>query len=339
MDANTTLLWRQLYFLANAIAEFEPWDLFSEDLPFVMILEDQDTSLFFSFLLPSAGQCAIACYVGDGAYTTARKLLTGKNPKEEPVFYLQTAMMAIWGNREEVSSTNRRRMKEVGIHCRGKGGWLHFQSFQPGQAPGDLTKEQAILLRDGLGNLLMTVQAAAQGKLPMDQAVGNFIMRFYDPDDHLYHTGVFPHMEFDQETFDEVLLDEDDFTRQLKAMPHRAYDLEMDWSYLPTPMKKGRKKFFPRLLLLTDGGTGHVYRSELLSPQEDIYNQVLNLLGEHIEESGKPKRLLVCDQELTGYVRDFCRVVDLPMVQRKNLPETNRARKFFLSKILDDSLE
>ena len=62
--------------------------------------------------------------------------------------------------------------------------------------------------------------------------------------------------------------------------------------------------------------------------------QVLNLLGEHIEESGKPKRLLLCDQELTGYVRDFCRVVDLPMVQRKHLPEANRARKYLLSQLL-----
>ena len=334
MDDNSRQLWRELYFLAVTIAEFEPWDLFSEELPFVMIQEDQETTLLFSFLLPSSGQCAIACFVGEEAYTSARKHLTGKNPKEEPVFYLQTAMMALWGDREEVSPANRRRIKALGIRCRGKGGWLHFQSFQPGLAPEDLTEEQAVLLRDGLGNLLMMVQAAAQGKLPVNQEAGDFIMRFYDPDDHLYHTGVFPHMEFDQETFDEVLLDEDDFTRQLKAMPHRAYDLEMDWSYLPTPMKKGRKKFFPRLLLLTDGGTGHVYRSELLSPQEDIYNQVLNLLGEHIEECGKPKRLLVCDQELAGYVQDFCRVVDLPMVQRKNLPETNRARKFLLAQIM-----
>ncbi|MBR5534089.1 MAG: hypothetical protein IKU62_04515 [Ruminiclostridium sp.] len=334
MDENSKLLWRQLYFLTSTIADFEPWNLFFEDLPFVMLLEDQKTSLLFSFLLPSSGQYAIACYVGEKAYTTARKLLTGKNYKEEPVFYLQTAMMALWGNREEISPSNRRRMKDLGIRCRGKGGWLHFQSFQPGLAPEDLTEEQATLLRDGLGNLLMMVQAAAQGKLPVNQEAGDFVMRFYDPDDHLYHTGVFPHMDFDQETYDEVLLDEDDFTRQLKAMPHRAYDLEMDWSYLSTPMKKGRKKFFPRLLLLTDGGTGHVFRSELLTPQEDIYNQVLNLLGEHIEESGKPKRLLLCDQELTGYVRDFCRVVDLPMVQRKHLPETNRARKYLLSQLL-----
>ena len=339
MDDNTRQLWRQIYFLAVTIAEFEPWDLFSEALPFVMIQEDQETSLFFSFLLPSAGQCAIACYEGEEDYTTARKLLTGKNPKEEPVFYLQTCMMALWGNREEVSGGNLRRIKDLGIRCRGKGGWLHFQSFQPGQAPVDLTEEQAVLLRDGLGNLLMMVQAAAQGKLPADQEAGDFIMRFYAPEDKLYHMGVFPKMDFAQEAYDEVLLDEDDFTRQLKAMPRRAYDLEMDWSYLPTPMKKGRKKFFPRLLLLTDGGTGHIYRSELLSPQEDIYNQVLNLLGEHMEESGKPKRLLVCDQELAGYVRDFCRVVDLPMVQRKNLPETNRARKFFLSKIKEEGLQ
>ncbi len=339
MDEQTKLLWRQIYFLADCIAQFEPWDLFSEDTPLVMILEEPAPPLFFSFLLPSAGQYAIACYVGDGAYTTARKLFTGKNPKEEPVFYLQTAMMALWGDRQEVSSANRRRIKDLGIRCRGKGGWLHFQSFRPGLAPEDLTEEQATLLRDGLGNLLMMVQAVAEGKLTVNQEAGEFIARIYSPEDNLYRTGVFPKTDFEQEVYDEVLLDEDDFTRQLKAMPHRAYDLEIDWSYLPTPMKKGRKKFFPRLLLLTDGGTGLVYRSELLSPQEDIYNQVLNLLGEHIEENGKPKRLLVCDQELAGYIQDFCRVVDLPMVQRKNLPESNRARKFFLSQILNHSLE
>ena len=128
---------------------------------------------------------------------------------------------------------------------------------------------------------------------------------------------------------------DDPVLQKLKDTPQRAYSLELDWSYLPAPIKEGRKKFFPRMILVSDAASGFLHCSELLAPQIDAQNALLNVLGSMIEENGKPKKLYLCDPELECRLTDFCQKIGLPITMKKRLPQINQARNYLMKDLLE----
>ena len=328
--------WMQIYFAALQLADtYEPWNTFAEEDPFLFLMEDQQTVLYFSILSELPGQCGFACYVGDQAYAMARQRLFGPNPKKEPVFYLQDAIIGLWGNREDVSSANYRIIKELGIPCRGKGGWLHFETYETGRFPRPLNDRELELLASGLGNLFMMVKGLHEtDKLDVFQQ-GNLLLRTYDPEADLYHLHLLPQHLLPTASYPHFVVGEDPLLRQLKDTPQRAYSLELDWSYLPAPIKEGRKKFFPRMILISDAASGFLHCSELLPPQTDMQNALLNILADIIEEHGKPKKLYLCDPELECRLADFCQKISLPITMKKRLPQINQARNYLMKDLLE----
>lgn len=328
--------WQIAYWAAINIAEYDPWSDFHEEDPFLFLMEDQKTTLSFSFLYPTPGQCGIACYVGDRSYALARERLFGPNPKKEPVFYLQNAIIGLWGNRDEVSSANYRTIKELGLPCRGKGSWLHFDVYEPGCFPRPLNTQELELLASGLGNLLMMVKGLHEtNKLDVFRQ-GNLLLRTYDPEEDLYQLHLLPQHLLPTAEHPRFVVHNDSVLRQLKDTPQRAYSLELDWSYLPAPIKEGRKKFFPRLILISDAASGFLHCSDLLSPQNDSQNALLNALSSVIEAHGKPKKLYLCDPELEGCLADFCQKIGLPITMKKRLPQISSARKYLMKDLLED---
>ena len=328
--------WMQIYLAALQIADtYEPWNTFAEEDPFLFLMEDQQTVLYFSILSELPGQCGFACYVGDQAYAMARQRLFGPNPKKEPVFYLQDAIIGLWGNREDVSSANYRVIKELGIPCRGKGGWLHFETYETGRFPRPLNDRELELLSSGLSNLFMMIKGLHEtDNLDIFQQ-GNLLLRTYDPKDDLYHLHLLPQNLLPSVSYPRFMVRDDPVLQKLKDTPQRAYSLELDWSYLPAPIKEGRKKFFPRMILVSDAASGFLHCSELLAPQMDAQNALLNVLGSMIEENGKPKKLYLCDPELENRLVDFCQKIGLPITMKKRLPQINQARNYLMKDLLE----
>ena len=320
---------------AFRISEYEPWDTFDEQDPFVYLMKDLNTVLSFSFLGATPGQCGIACYVGEQAYAAARQRLFGPNPKKEPVFYLQTAIIGLWGNREDVSPTNYRIIKDLNFPFRGKGAWLHFEAYEPGYLPRPLNSQELDLMISGLGNLFMMVKGLHETNLLDLFTQGEFPLRIYSPEDNLYHIHRLPMNLLPPVDHPRFTVHEDSFIQHLQAVPKRAYSLELDWSYLPTIIKEGRTKFFPRMILATDAASGFVHCSNLMGPGDDPEIVLLNSLSSVIEENGKPKKLYVCEPELEARLADFCQKIGLPIVTKKRLQQTDRARKFITNSMKD----
>ncbi len=327
--------WTKVYFAAMHLADaYEPWNIFREEDPFLFLMEDQQTLLCFSILSERTGQCGFACYVGDQAYAMARKRLFGPNPKKEPVFYLQDAIIGLWGDREDVSTANYRIIKELGIRCRGKGGWLHFETYETGSFPRPLNDRELELLASGLGNLFMMVKALHESdNLDIFQQ-GNFLLRTYDPESDLYRNQLHPQELLPTVLYPCYTVGEDPSLQALRDTPQRAYALELDWSFFPTSIKEGRKKFFPRMVLAADAASGFLFCSELLAPQEDVENALLCILDDLIDAHGKPKTLYLCEPELECRLSDFCKKIGLPIVMKKRLPKVTEARKHLFKDLM-----
>lgn len=330
-------LWKQIYLLSGAIADLEPWRYFKEDDALSCVLEERKTALFFSFLLEGRGQYGIACYVGEGDYIDARRRLTGPNPKKEPVFFLQNAIIGLWGDREEVSASGRQVIKELGLKCRGKGSWLHFDSYRTGCIPGPLDDTQLELLCAGLGPLYTMVQAVVEKGQSAAFDRGEFLVWRSSQPERLFRANRADLPGYEEPADPGFIVRDDDMVFLLKSVPSRLYAVELDWGYLDFVMRNGRKKFYPRFLLAVDAASSFIYCARLVNPYEDHAAFLLDALTSLIAEHGKPKKLYLCDPELAACLGEFCEKIDLPIVMKKSLSQTTWARKTFWEKIFGSS--
>ena len=105
--------WREIYNFAQMIAAYEPWELFAEENTFALVPKGTRNEHYFSFLAESSGQCGIAIYPSGNTYVAAQFRLHGANPKREPLFDLQDAVILLWGDREDVSKDNYELIKAL----------------------------------------------------------------------------------------------------------------------------------------------------------------------------------------------------------------------------------
>lgn len=325
--------WKQLYDCADAIAALAPWEKFQSGDTFACVLKAQKTTFFFSFLQTGSGQRSLACYLGHRQYCEARQRLTAPNSKNEPVFYLQNALIGLWGDREQLLAADRRVLKALGLSFRGRGAWPTFHVYRPGCLPAPLTEQQAALLLAGLTPLHTMVEAVVNQKQAVAFDRDEVLLWSDDQPDRFFRSSKAALALTAPLTYRPYRCPEDESIPALKALPSRLYAVEMDWGYWDFVMRNGQKKFYPRFLLAVDSASSYIYSAKLTSPYEDYYAFPLDTLRLLIAEYGKPKKLFLSDPELEACLADFCEKIDLPLTMKKSLPQTTWARKVFWEKL------
>lgn len=327
--------WLNLYFLANQIADFEPWNDFEEKDRFTYVWKDKSKTVFFSFIEESAQRCGIACYIGEENYMRARERLTSKNENCEPVFMLQNAYICFWDNREDISKKDYELIKELGFKFCGKGAWLHFDRYEIGYVPIPLEEKDIDFLTTAFENLHMMLRAVHEQGLNPEFDKGKTLMRWYEPKDKLYYTHPFDiDISNDVISHPVVTVQENDWMRQVRSMKNADYSVELDWSYLDVIYDDvdGRETF-PRLLLAVEPQNGFIIFNEMLSPSQNHPRILFNMLGLFVERYGKPAEIIICDDDLHGILADVCSKVNIKLTKKKKLPAIQKARKEILSKI------
>ena len=326
--------WLHLYFLANQIGAFKPWEDFAEKDRFTYIWKDKSKEVYFSFISESAERFGIACYVGTEAYVRARARLTSKNEKHEPVFMLQNAYVCLWNNREDINKKDYELIKELGLKFRGKGAWLQFDRYEIGYVPIPLEEKEVDFLTTAFENLHMMLRAIYEQGLDPEFDKDKNLVRWYEPKDKLYYTHPFEiEITDDIITHPMVTVQENDWIRQVRSMRNVDYSVELDWSYLNMiyPDFDGRETF-PRLLLAVEPQNGFIIYNEMLSPSQNHPRILFNMLGRFVERYGKPAEIIICDDDLHGILADACSKVRIKLTKKKKLPAIQKARKDILSK-------
>ena len=326
----------RLYEVANQISRFKPWDNFDEADRFVYTQKGESENVLFSFMSKSVGKCGIACYIGEENYLRARLRLTEKNISNEPVFMLQNALICLWDNKSELSKTSYELIKELGFIHSGNGEWLHFDRYEIGYAPVPLDDDEVELLTDALENLHMMLREIYENGLDPEFDKGKTLVRWYEPKDDMYHTHPF---DFDLPIGAMLLpiatVHENDLMRSIRSMPKDDYTAELDLSYVKMIYTdEDGCRIIPRLLFSVDPQNGHILFSEMLHPENDCPEEVIEALTDIIEQSGKPSKISICTEELKAILSDFCSKIDLELVVTEELKALNNIRKEFLSEIV-----
>ena len=326
--------WMHLYELAQIIGGYRPWDDFYEKDRFVY-MGDKENALYFSFISDSAQRLGIACYVGEENYLKARKLLTSKNEKHEPVFMLQDALICLWGNREDLDKESYEIIKELGFKFRGKGCWLHFESYQKGYLPNVPEEEEIDLWINALENLVMMLRAIYHDGVDPHFEEGETFLRWYNSEDKLYYNHSFK-IDIPDSNIGHpcVTVKENDLLIKVRNMKSAGFNLELDWSYLNEIfVDSDGRETFPLAIMGVDSENGYILASEMLSPTHNHPNMVFNLFDSVIMKYGKPKEIHIRDEDLKGILADVCQKVGIKLVMKKRLSKINTALKELVAQL------
>lgn len=323
--------WRKIYSFAQLIAACDPWELFAEENTFALVPKGTRNEHYFSFLTESSGQCGIAIYPSGNAYVAAQCRLHGANPKREPLFDLQDAVILLWGDREDVSKGNYELIKALGLKFRGRGAWLHFQEYRVGYVPRQVQEQDLDRLSDDLGNLWMMVRAVCEENLKTNFDNREAVVRFYSEKDDLYYTGSFPVNLPKRINYPEITMQESADLQELRAKRCRG-SIALDWSYLPASYREDGENIIPRLLLAVDAKSGVIFETEMLSPADDPCASLFDMIS-HISWSyAKPSVIEICDAEIESYIADFCKQVGIRLVVKKQIKAIAQARRMYLGR-------
>ena len=334
MEKEILKKWEEIYLYASRVVSYNPWSRFGEKDLFVFLTKDKKEEHFFCFLEESCGDYAIAFYRNGNECFNAQERLHGANPKKEPVFLLQNAIIFRLGNREDVSKANYALLKELNIKCRGKGGWPYFEQYRIGYAPRAVCEEDLDRLLDDLGNLWMMVRAVFDEGMPTDFENRMVLTRCYSPKDDMFYTYMAPLKQKPRATYTTITMTENEWLSMMRGLPSKGA-IALDWSYLPTVIYEGRERIVPRLLLAVDARTGCIIKSEMLPPSDAPYDDLFDVMESIIAVRGKPAAIEICDKELECYLTDFCKQAKIRLEIRKQLKQTTAARRELLKSLMN----
>ena len=337
MTENLKENWLKLYFLAQQIGAFEPWQDFDERDHFAYVWKDKSKSVHFSFIGEWIGVCGIACYINDENYMRARDLMTKGAKAHEPIFDLQNALICLWDDREDISQADYKLIKALGFKFRGRGAWLHFNKYEIGYEATSLEEKDIDLLITAFENLNMMLRAIYEQGLDPEFDKGHTLMRWYEPKDELYYTHPFK-IDIPRTVIKRpiVTMQDNEFMRVFKKAPFANFSVELDWSYIPFPTKEGNTRpYFPLCVMMADAKTGTIIANELLAPDDDKIELLFNIFEFFADKREKPNEIFICDEDIRGIIANVCKKCDIKLTMKKRLPKISEARDDLIKHILN----
>lgn len=320
--------WLKLYTIAQEISQYSPWDYFKESDGFTYLRRDGKKVFHFSFIGSTFNQRGIAVYKSNNDYVEAMNRLCKRNKRNEPVFLLQHALIALWSDRENISKPDYSLIKELELKFRGRGAWLHFNKYEIGYAPTQLGENEVDDMLEAFENLIMMVRATLEQGLTADFKKGERIVRWYSKEDKMYFTHKFKSNLPKEVAYPVLTLLESEGLREVREMPAKDYSVEIDWAYFDVIIKNRERNIVPLILYAVDSATGLVVYSDVLAPYEKVPNTVFNMFDGIIESCGKPKQIYVSDRKLEACLRDFCKKANIKFALKSSLPKADEARRY-----------
>ena len=327
MDNRLKRKWLEIYNVAQSISEFNPWDYFKESDDFVYLRKDGEGVFHFSFIGASFDQRGIAVYDNENSYIEAMNRLCKRNKKNEPFFLLQNALIALWSDRGDISKDDYSLIKELELKFRGRGAWLHFNKYEIGYGPSQLDENEVNVLLEAFRNLYMMVRAVFEQRVYADFEKGEKIVRWYSEEDKLYYTHNIMLQVAKEVEYPVLTVLENAVLSETRDMPTQDYSVEIDWVYLDVVVKDGDRNIVPLLFYVVDTSTGAVIYSNVLTPYDDIPNEIFDMFDEIIEKCGKPKQIFVSDRKLEACLFDLCEKTKIKFAVKSTLPNADKARK------------
>lgn len=301
--------WRYLYQITSEIKQLKPWE-FLWDMDLIAIeLPDHDDPVFCS-IMGRGGDCfGIGVYVGVEGLADIMWLSDEQASYIPPQFMMfeQTSLSCYFGNREEIPPEQKKLMKDLELKFRGKGQWIYFESFQKGYYPFMPDADEVELLIETYENLLVVLKDLIDGELHVAFEQGEILLRQYDKQTKQWTNMTAPlplvHKEFPVIELQDQLL-----KKRMKNQNMTPNIIEMDLIYLGTKMKDKEfdRPINPLLFVAADATNGMVLSCDLISPNQDEVQEILNFFVNYVMERGRMRKIKLRNPKIAGVLQSVC---------------------------------
>lgn len=332
--------WKEIYANMLAITSLQPWNYIGEDTPLIYKRKDNEEPIIFNIWGQSADVCGVAAYFSLHDYLCGQMRMKSRNLKEEPVFFMQNMVLALWGDREMVEKENKALIKELGLRFRGKGGWLYFESFKERCKPQFLTDKETDELADALGNLHLMLKAALQGDLETDFDNGETVVRFCGENGTWYNAKYSAKEVVDLSVISPLtLVGESESLKWLSELPTGNLVIELDERCIPIPIcdRNTKVTYFPLLIIAADSKSGAVLQTKDLAYDEEREDALYEIISELSDKYGKIKQIKINDEFTKASLDDFCKKSGIKLnYQQKPLKQINKFFQDLASELFDE---
>lgn len=325
--------WQELYEVTIKIKELKPWEYLWDMDIITLLLPGVDEPFYFS-VMGRAGECfSIGVYEGFDDFAGFMRIVESKDIPDHQMFRYQNNLMCYFGDREELTKSELKIIKDLDIKFRGRNEWIYFRSFKTGYYPHTLDQLQLQRLAELLRHLYMSLRAYIEKGVKVDFEKGNSLYRHYDKEEDLWLNYEHPLMlprynNLRVEITDELLIE------RLNKLKINRNTIEIDTLFLNTKIndKQFDRPVVPKLCLMADNKTGLMLDQDMLSPEDDDVQCILDMVINYIFQMGRPKVIYVRDDIVGSLLVDLCEKTNIDLKIKGKLKAIDSFYKEFTTR-------
>ncbi len=313
--------WNKLYEVTINIKKLEPWNhLWDIDIITIILPEYEEP--FYCSVMGKNGQCfAISVYKGFEAIHGFFKVVDAKNIPPFQLMRYQDNLTCYFGDREELSSKELKVIKDLGLKFRGRNQWIYYRIFKPNYAPYMLDQDEVIELTYVFQNLFMSLKAMIENNLKINFEEGNSLYRMYDKEQDLWLNFEGP-MQIPNRGSMTIVLEDELLIENIKKQKYLKNAVEFDTVFINSVVedKKFERPIMPKLIVIADSKTGILLHYNVMLPEDDEIQQILDFFIDFILDKGKPKTIYVRDEYMQDLLSDLCKKINTKILISEELP-------------------
>ncbi len=298
--------WKELYDIAIEIKTLEPWKYLWDSDFITIVLPDK---MFITCsIMGRGGECfATAAFFGPIALKNLTILTSNPDvPQEQTIRYQNdNVMLCYFGDRDELTKEEWNVTKALGYKFRGKNNWIYFRSYMKGYAPYMLEQEEVIRLTEVFKQLKIVLTEYIEQGIEVDFDEGETLVRMYSEEHNQWVYFAAPVIDF---RYPDVIIEDETLMSRLKKMKMNNYSIEVDVVYIKAVVKDEEyyRPVLPRLCIIADLN-GIILDQNMLGPENDEIQEVLDMTIDFILNNGKPKCIYVRDEYYQSMLKDLCK--------------------------------
>ena len=225
----------------------------------------------------------------------------------------QNCITCYWGNRDEVDDDMYSIIKQLGLRFRGNGNWIYFKTFEKKSFPSLPNYGEVKMLIETYKGLIETLKHEEYQESIFDK--GDIIYTQKDEDNHWFSYTVPRPME--PERYNTILVNDSNLIDYFKNMDDSDLELAIDMDYMmvPTNDKGFERPINPLAYIVFDLRNDQILHFDLIHPDQEDYEVIMNNFLGAIEHFGKPKHVYARNPYILNWLDFICEKLDIPLVE------------------------
>jgi len=291
---------RELYSAFGRYFDAKPWEAL-DDLDVVAVEHPSGRYTGYCSVLGSAyREYGLAVFIGDEGLAGYLDLVNDEvEPESSEGFDRMNALLAVRGDRENLSEIERAAMRRAGLRYRGRGTWPLFRNLRPGYVPWRLEEDEAVFLTAALDNMTDVASRVSSGDLVLQEDPDLMLMRVFSDGTWVDRWEQFPEPETVAPAPE--YHDPEHLRRLGLSVPRGSAVWEIGVFYVHTAVQdeRGGRPYFPTMALAVDSSTSLIVGMKLLGASPS-YEERRDALMEILENADVLPSLVVVDSVETA---------------------------------------